>query len=1541
MDKESLRTAGDNRMKRRQRREYAGNPPAQPQFPVALAFGGLAALFFSPYILGLAAFPHGDFNHHFLPFSLFQQNALLTLRLPVWVPYANAGHPFLADAQSAVFYPISNFLLLLTGFVHSAAGRLYWLQVEAALHVFLASVFTYMLVRRLTGKRTAGFAAGSIFAFSGFLTGYPLLQLGVVRTAAWLPLILLLLLPRRDGRHCLKRWLLAACVQAVAFFAGHPQTFLFLTYAVAGWMLMLAFVEMRIHFTGSREPVGAFALGALLQMTGRALAFVAALIAMTLGQLWPAIEFAQRSVRAFVGSEYLSGGFPWQDTWQFMFPGVLSHFSPQYIGVAGLGLTLFACAGLFSNQFSHAGGDRVLVPAALFFVICGGIAWLLSYGENGPLYGPFYRFAPGGSLFRGQERAIYLVAFSLSALSGYGLALLTSLPQRLRRNLSWAFAVVAAAGAMLFVTWRPLPENSELSRAALYFSCGKSLLFAVVFASLCSVRNMTRTRILLLLSFLLVDLFITNFATNIADGPSVRAELARPEIAATLRAANDLAEETNGPPPRVYNEDRLPRSSGISAEWEDVGGSSPLRTLSFDSLFTDVPFVRMWELTAVGTVLTWREELPVESQLIARFEHPDGSESRLHKLGALSPRSWWTNRVRRVDDRTALALLSDANFDPQQEVLIAESDAASLGDAWEDDRISFGDSVRAEIDVEQKGPAHLVIGIDSDQPGLLFVSENHMPGWLAEWTATNEPSQPIILPVVRAHQAFLGIPVPAGKGTLELAYRPASVRWGLAISAFAWIAALLVLRGQIAAALGTVGNRFRHIASELRQIDVSSSAIWGSLNTRQNESEESHSLSQGLFADIRFHRAVVLLATLVGFALRFYQLADQELVPGEALSYWFSQLSFSRLIHMFNEGGGTTFSASYWLNHHWLRLAGSSEFTLRSISAVLGTLAIPLLYRFARELRLPAFAALTATLLMALGSYAVRASQNVLLNPLSLTLTVASATLAVRLISGPKSKTVFLAYVLCGAATIYTHIFAVLALLAQNLYVLFVSVRDYRGRKDPSTPIPYRSMRIRWAWAQFSIIALCIPWLASASSGTFDFTGSSTASSVVSMLWWRFAGYPIGDLVPGRIWLLNAGLFGAVSIAAAVIGALLFARKRTDLDGGRAEGEKEIEKGNDSTTQDSLPQVPGSSPIVFLLLLMLMAPLAYWGPLYQHWLHGSLYAVTLPPYLLLVAVGLTHVGGWIESWLGWRWRTWTDDAGADGPFLLKRVRIGSVAAVALVLVLVAGNLFTWRNDHFDPEFNSSRGLRELSSVLERWSAGLYPDEVHILQSFPDPTLFLYYYTGDVEDSVLPRHDHDLNSATEAVNALRESDILRIILPVNLNDAQEGPNLARQALAGSYQLAGQKTFGPWLVELYSRPNPEAWRLFDVEFANGLVLERAQVSPQFPPAGGRMVVHMEWRGDPAALTGGEKIFLHLLDENSNLVAQWDPEFRMYGAKQSTAAAMPIPSTLPAGSLRLVAGLYDVTVEGAPRVLTSAGEDSLQLAYFHVTDCDVCGR
>ena len=1464
--------------------------------------------------------------------------------MPVWNPHVNSGHPFLADTESAVFYPVSNILLLVTSFSSTVLGRLYWLQMEAFVHILLACIFTGLLVQRLTGRRMAGFAAGLVFGFSGYLTGYPPVQLGILRVAVWLPLILWLLLPEKPGKPVWRRWLLACGVHAVAFFANHPQTFLFLTYMVAGWMFMLAVTQSRPSLQakdGSRAGRAGRELDfrRMLQYLGHMIAYAAILIALTVAQLWPALEFTSLSVRSARPFHELSSGFPPEDFWQFVVPGVLSHYSPLYVGIAGLGLAHIAMAGLLSNRFRLVDASHFARPAAIFFVAAGFIACLISLGDLLPAYPLLYRFAPGWSLFRGQERIAYLIAFSASTLSGFGLALLHTLSVRWRQRFGWCFLVFVAGGvALVFTLWHS-PGQLELSNVEFLFQAGKSILLASVFGVLCSGVRLSRSRFAILLLVLVADLFATNFTTNLANGQEIRSALTQPELVATQRAAQTLAEGTPSLPPRVYNERRLPEDSGMVAGWEDVWAASVLRLSAYNPFFVDFPPDRMWRITGVGTVLTWREELPVDSRLVEEFPRENES-SRLHTLNTVYPRLWWAQRARIADDISALTLLADPEFDPQREILIAEADAEVLGEAWEDGRMSFGDGGEASLAANRIASDHLEIQISSAQPGLLFISENFMPGWRAEWTEADRSSPPAILQVARAHLAFLAVPIPAGNGTLDLAYRPASVRWGIAISAVSWMALLFALRGQLVAVIGSVWKRSRKFPGEIWYKASSLLTVHESLEAGEGEDRESCLPSQGILADIRFQRLAVTLATLAGFALRFYRLEEQELNSRETFSYWYSRLPFSELVDMFEASGETLFLASLSLQHYWLPFVGTAEFALRSMSALLGTLAIPLVYLLAKEMRWPYLSSLTAAFLMAVSTYAIGGSQDGPHYSLSLTLTLAGVALALRFVNRGWNKVSFLAYVLCGAATIYTHAFAVPAFLAQNLYMLIVIARDRRGNRNSLSPAPDRSALRGWALAQLTIVALCIPWLASAWPEVFDVTGGNSGSSLVSELWWRYSGFPMGSLFPDRIWLLNAGFLGAGLVAAAVFGDYLVAKQKKVKKERNSECKHDAELFRDSEPRNSRQVV--HHPIILLLLLLLVSPIAFWTPLFRKWsMFGSFYSVALPPLLLLMSYGIAHIGDWIESWLGWRWKLWTADAEAESPTFLNRMRVGNMAVMSLLLVLVGGNLFTLRNYHFEPAFSRSRGLRDLAAAIDHWSAGLNPAQVHILQSFPDPTFFLYYYKGEAADSVLPRHDEDLEDATVAVRQMRQSDIQRIILPVSLNDDQEAPNLARRAISGSYQLAGQEKVGPWLVELYSTPRHEDWRLFDLDFANGLVLERAQVNPAFPPAAGRLVVHMEWRGDLANLTGGEKVFLHLLDETGSLVAQWDPELRMDRASHSTAVSMPIPSALPAGSLRLVAGLYDVTLEGAPRILTGSGEDSVQLAYFHVSDCDVCGR
>jgi hypothetical protein len=65
--------------------------------------------------------------------------------------------------------------------------------------------------------------------------------------------------------------------------------------------------------------------------------FLGLFLALSAAQLWPSLEFTRYSVRANVDYAFVSGGFPLSDTWQMLMPGILTVYSPLYVGIVGLG----------------------------------------------------------------------------------------------------------------------------------------------------------------------------------------------------------------------------------------------------------------------------------------------------------------------------------------------------------------------------------------------------------------------------------------------------------------------------------------------------------------------------------------------------------------------------------------------------------------------------------------------------------------------------------------------------------------------------------------------------------------------------------------------------------------------------------------------------------------------------------------------------------------------------------------------------------------------------------------------------------------------------------------------------------------------------------------------------------------------------------------------------------------------------------------------------------------------------------------------------
>lgn len=777
-------------------------------------FCGLAAFFYAPVLLGLRTFPDGDFTHHFLPFSLFFQQELQNARLPVWNPYTYSGHPFLADVQAAIFYPIGSLLLALTLPFDSAAARLYFLQLEAVIQVALAGFFTYLLVQRLTRRHDAGLVAGICFAFSGYLTGYPVVQLAVLRTAIWLPLILWLMMRAVESPQRWERWSVVGIAAAVSFLAGHTQTFLYTLYTVAGWLLLL--IAARWRQTFSARQMAVIVAGMLLA--------VAVGVGLSAPQLLPSVEYMQLSVRASVDYAFVSGGFPLQDSWQLLLPGVLTYYSPLYIGVVGLGLAFVAIgAATVRSHWYPANDTSELLHhrwGVFFFLGVAGVALLLSFGGNGFLYPLFYHLAPGFNLFRGQERAAFLVAFGLSILAGYGLLAVRLMPQALRAWLSTLYAGVVTGAVYTFGLLWQLPEHTAVGPWHFLLLATVAIGSAAGFALLLRLPGWSPQRTQLLILLIFASLFWANFTTNLDRFSPARKTLLAPEVAALQEVAANPAfsaprDGSQSPPGRVYNEFRVYEDYGMRIGVEDVWGASPLRLANYARLFESFPLDRMWRLTGVEHVLTWRRELFVPSMLLAEF--PQSTDTTyLHRLVQRNPRAWIVHEAVIADDTESVRLLADHAFDlDRKAVLPPESDLASRFDLSEASKRS---AVSSNVQLVQRAPGRLEITVESAFPGLLVVSENWMPGWrvrAVEWPhdAAAPPDE-----ALRVNLSFLGVPIPAGKSVIELRYQPDSVRNGLWIGA-GTLAALL-LAGALKALHGhrCSKNKFKQEQLSLRAI---------------------------------------------------------------------------------------------------------------------------------------------------------------------------------------------------------------------------------------------------------------------------------------------------------------------------------------------------------------------------------------------------------------------------------------------------------------------------------------------------------------------------------------------------------------------------------------------------------------------------------------------------------------------------------------------------------------------------------------------------
>jgi len=366
---------------------------------------------------------------------------------------------------------------------------------------------------------------------------------------------------------------------------------------------------------------------------------------------------------------------------------------------------------------------------------------------------------------------VLLVAFPISLLAGYGVRALVTAPpsDRSRRytRRSGALVLVLAISAAIF--FLGLIAQGWTSDSGFYWLLGSAVFVAIVAALGWGLLRWwvaaPRSEVPffgLAAALIVFDLFTVGWRLNFSSDPPQAREQVPAAVAAIKADAGDASY-------RVFNEFRLDGNYGVQFGVEDIWGASPLRLARYEELMARLPWEESWPLLDVGYVVTWRQELPLPSEIIYQ-EEVGGETTYVHRLLTDYPRAWLVTEAEIVPEESVLERLSAADFDPQRMAVLQQAPPLPLNG-----------SEPGLVQWQTRQPERLVLRVQAPSNSLLVLSEVSYPGWRA-WV-DGSPT-----PVLTADYVLRTVPIPAGEHLVELLFAPPLWAAGLALSLLSWLA---------------------------------------------------------------------------------------------------------------------------------------------------------------------------------------------------------------------------------------------------------------------------------------------------------------------------------------------------------------------------------------------------------------------------------------------------------------------------------------------------------------------------------------------------------------------------------------------------------------------------------------------------------------------------------------------------------------------------------------------------------------------------------
>ena len=169
--------------------------------------------------------------------------------------------------------------------------------------------------------------------------------------------------------------------------------------------------------------------------------------------------------------------------------------------------------------------------------------------------------------------------------------------------------------------------------------------------------------------------------------------------------------------------------------------------------------------------------------------------------------------------------------------------------------------------------------------------------------------------------------------------------------------------------------------------------------------------------------AVLVLGTF----LRFYQLGFESLWLDEGVSI---KIAAREPLQMIRQATSDPTPPFYYLIlHYWMVLFGDSEFSVRSLSAIAGSLSIPVLYRVG-TLLFSRTTGLLAAAIFAVSELQIYYSQEVRVYSLFCLLALISFYFFIKIVQGASGRLWLAGYVVSTVLLMYAHVYGLFILAA-------------------------------------------------------------------------------------------------------------------------------------------------------------------------------------------------------------------------------------------------------------------------------------------------------------------------------------------------------------------------------------------------------------------------------------------------------------------------------------------------------------------------------